>query len=110
METSSDEEEDGQISKLEEEEEKDRKLFGKKDAEDEPITMNDLEKCRLTRDGIAKHCMVPWFEDYVKGMVYNMVIVLFLSHSLTPGAWVRYLVGMDEHGEAVYRICEVTSA
>jgi hypothetical protein len=78
MDTSSEEEEDGQISKLEEEEEKDRKLFGKKDAEDEPITIHDLEKCRLTRDVIAKHCMVPWFEDYVKGVVYNSVIILFL--------------------------------
>jgi RNA polymerase-associated protein RTF1 len=71
METDSDEEEDGQISKLEEEEEKDRKLFGKKDLAEEPMTMGDLEKCRLTRDAIAKHCMVPWFEDYVKGMVYH---------------------------------------
>jgi RNA polymerase-associated protein RTF1 len=67
METSSDEEEDGQISKLEEEEEKDRKLYGKHNPEEEPITMLDLEKCRVTRDALAKHCMVPWFEDYVKG-------------------------------------------
>lgn len=66
----SDEEEDGQISKFEEEEEKDRKLFNKNNPDDEPITCEDLEKCRLTRDMLAKFCMTSWFEDYVKGMSF----------------------------------------
>lgn len=68
METDSEDEEDGQISKLEEEEEKDRRRFGKPEPEDEPITLEDLNKCRLSREMLAKHCMAPWFEDYIKGM------------------------------------------
>ncbi|KAI0672359.1 plus-3-domain-containing protein [Trametes maxima] len=87
METSEDEE-DGQITKYDEEEERDRKLYGKSNPEDEPITLEDLDKCRVTRNQIAKLCMAPWFEDYVKG------------------GWVRYLIG-QESGVPVYRICEV---
>jgi RNA polymerase-associated protein RTF1 len=91
MDTSSGEEEDGQITKYEEEEEKDRKLFSKQpNPDDEPITLGDLSSCRLTRDMLAKHCMAPWFEDYVKG------------------GWVRYLIG-QERNEPVYRLCEVTN-
>lgn len=68
METDSDEEEDGQISKLEEQEERDRKLYGTTDpVVDENITVDDLCKCQITRDQLAKHYMAPWFEDYVKG-------------------------------------------
>lgn len=70
METDSEEEEDGQISKFEEEEEKDRKRFGKPEVEEEPITLEDISKCRLTRDLLVKYCMAPWFEEYVKGMPY----------------------------------------
>jgi len=88
METDSEDEEDGQISKFEEEEEKDRKRYGKSEPDDEPITLEDLNKCRLTRTLLAKHCMAPWFEDYVKG------------------TWVRYLIG-QENGQPVYRICEI---
>ncbi|KAI6150019.1 hypothetical protein EDD17DRAFT_1201733 [Pisolithus thermaeus] len=89
METSSGEEEDGQISKYEEEEERERKLYSKKsDPDDEPITLSDLGTCRLTRDMLAKYCMAPWFEDYVKG------------------AWVRYLIG-NEDNQPVYRLCEI---
>ncbi|KAL7284626.1 hypothetical protein ACG7TL_001922 [Trametes sanguinea] len=87
METSEDEE-DGQITKYDEEEERDRKLYGTSHPDDEPITLEDLSKCRVTRDQIAKYCMAPWFEDYIKG------------------AWVRFLIG-QENGQPVYRICEV---
>jgi len=52
--------------------------------------VEDLRKCQLTRDLLAKHCMAPWFEDYIKG------------------AWVRYCIGQD-HGSSVYRICEITA-
>lgn len=68
MDTSSGEEEDGQITKYEEEEEKDRKMFSKQpNPDDEPITLEDLTSCRLTRDMLARHCMAPWFQEYVKG-------------------------------------------
>ena len=44
METSDEEEEDGQITKYDEEEERDRKLFGKATPEEEaPITVEDLK-------------------------------------------------------------------
>lgn len=69
MEISDDESEDGQISKYEQEEEKDRKMFKKASSPvDEPATMEVLEKCRLTRDMLAKYCMAPWFQDYVQCM------------------------------------------
>lgn len=91
MEMSSEEEEEGMISKLEEEEERDRKYFDEKHSEDEPITLEDLEKVRLSRDLLAKHYLAPWFEDYVKG------------------AWVRYLIGSSPSGQPTYRICEITN-
>ncbi|KAF8874836.1 hypothetical protein BD779DRAFT_1565326 [Infundibulicybe gibba] len=90
MEISDDEEEDGQISKLEQAEEREKKLLPKAIPDDEPVTMDDLEKCRLTRDMLVKYCLAPWFEDYVHG------------------AWVRYLIGMED-GQPVYRICEVAN-
>jgi len=67
METDSEEEEDGQISKLEEQEERERKLYGSKEVVDENIEVLDLHKIQLTRDLIARHYMAPWFEDYVRG-------------------------------------------
>ncbi|KZP21278.1 plus-3-domain-containing protein [Athelia psychrophila] len=91
METDSEDEEDGQITKHDEEEEKDRKRFGKVEpSDDEPVTMEDIMKCRLTRTMLAKYCMSPWFEDYIKG------------------AWVRYLIG-QENGVGIYRVCEITN-
>jgi RNA polymerase-associated protein RTF1 len=69
METSDEEEEDGQISKLEQEEERDRKMFAKLNPEAEPATLEDFERCRISRDLLAKHCLTPWFEDYVKGII-----------------------------------------
>jgi RNA polymerase-associated protein RTF1 len=67
METSDEEAEDGQITKFEQEEEKERKLLGMALTLDEPMTLGDLNKVRLTRDALAKHFLAPWFEDYVKG-------------------------------------------
>jgi Plus-3 domain len=67
METSDEEAEDGQITKFEQEEEKERKLLGMTVSNDEPMTIADLNKVRLTRDSLAKHFLAPWFEDYVKG-------------------------------------------
>ncbi|KAI6126770.1 hypothetical protein F5141DRAFT_997060, partial [Pisolithus sp. B1] len=102
METSSGEEEDGQISKYEEEEERERKLYSKKsDPDDEPITLSDLGTCRLTRDMLAKYCMAPWFEDYVKGESKHEV-----PTQPYLGAWVRYLIG-NEDNQPVYRLCEI---
>ncbi|KAH8102183.1 plus-3-domain-containing protein [Cristinia sonorae] len=86
-----DDEEDGQITKHDEQEERDRRLYGEKSAsEDEPATLRDLTKIRLTRDTVARFCMRSWFEDFM------------------VGSWVRYLIGNDEHKNPIYRICEVT--
>lgn len=94
METSDDEDEDGQVTKLEEEEDRLNRIYGSKEspAAEEPMSLDDLQKVRLTRDMLAKNCLAPWFEDYVKG------------------AWVRYLIGSDEQQNPIYRVCEVVSA
>lgn len=82
METDSEDEEDGQISKFEEEEEKDRKRYGKSEPEEEPITLDDLNKCRLSRDLLVKYWMAPWFEEYVKGMFYFCYYAINSAHLL----------------------------
>lgn len=67
METDDDEAEDGQITKFEQEEEKERKIFGMGHSNDEPMTLEDLNKARLTRHSLAKHFLSPWFDEYAKG-------------------------------------------
>ncbi|PPQ76853.1 hypothetical protein CVT26_002304 [Gymnopilus dilepis] len=112
MDISDSESEDGQISRTEQEEERLLGLTGGswggsgggwgkgrregrgdggsvREEDETPCTMADLESVRLSRDAIAKHCVKPWFEDYV------------------AGAWVRYLIGQEPNGAPVYRICQV---
>ena len=76
MDISDSESEDGQISKTEQEDERllnlvdspnKRGRAGGKEEAETPCTMVDLEQCRLTRDDLAKHCIKPWFQDYVTG-------------------------------------------
>jgi RNA polymerase-associated protein RTF1 len=81
METSDDEAEDGQITKFEQEEEKERKLLGMTVANDEPMTIADLNKVRLTRDALAKHFLAPWFEDCVKGTASTVFFLPSLNGS-----------------------------
>ncbi|KAI0767480.1 plus-3-domain-containing protein [Fomes fomentarius] len=94
MEVSDEDEEDGQFTKYDEEEERDRRLLSKlapAPEEEPPITLEDLKSCRLTRAHITRYCMAPWFDEFVKG------------------TWVRYLIGVENGGnQPVYRICEVT--
>lgn len=73
MEISDGESEDGQITKFEQEEEKVGRIFNKPSSESEPITLEDLEKCRLSRDLLVKHALAPWFEDYVKGPSFTLL-------------------------------------
>ncbi|KAH9928002.1 plus-3-domain-containing protein [Epithele typhae] len=90
METSDGEDEDGQITKTDLEEERDRRLFGKDAPEDDgPITLDDLNLAWISRDMIAKFCWAPWFEEFVKG------------------GWVRFLTPPVAGGEPTYRLCEV---
>jgi RNA polymerase-associated protein RTF1 len=79
METSDDEAEDGQITKFEQDEEKERTLLGMAVSNNEPMTITDLNKVRLTRDSLAKHFLSPWFEDYVKGTASAMYILPLLD-------------------------------
>jgi len=58
--------------------------------DDQPVVMDDLEKCRLSRDMVAKSCMAPWFQEYVQN------------------SWVRYLIGQED-GQTVYRMCQVSN-
>lgn len=78
MDISDSESEDGQITKYDQEEERIDKLTSgydshrknrahKEEEADVPCVLADLEGCRLTRDAIAKHCVKPWFQDYVTG-------------------------------------------
>ena len=81
MDISESESEDGQITKLEQEEERFLNLtsgvdprsgkgrLGKEDL-DTPCSMADLETCRLTRDDIVKHYVKPWFQDFVTGKCF----------------------------------------
>ncbi|KAH8104439.1 plus-3-domain-containing protein [Phellopilus nigrolimitatus] len=80
MEMSSEDEEDGQISKLEQQEERESRLLNKAKPEDEDLTLEDLEKCRLSRNKLV----------FIKG------------------SWVCYLIGADQ-GQLVYRICEIAN-
>lgn len=96
MDISDDESEDGMITREEQQDERDRRLLGlggstsKEDPEDDvPGTVEDFNRCRLSRDLVAKWCLAPWFKDYVKG------------------SWVRYLIG-NEGSQPIYRICEIT--
>lgn len=68
METESEEEEDGQISKFEQQEERERQLYGQPTTADETVTCEDLSKCQLTRTTLVKHYAAPWFADFCKGM------------------------------------------
>ncbi|KIP10772.1 hypothetical protein PHLGIDRAFT_100587 [Phlebiopsis gigantea 11061_1 CR5-6] len=90
METSDEEEEDGQISKFDEFDDQDRRSASKANTDDKPAELHDLQSIALTRDTIVKHYLAPWFEDLVKG------------------AWVRYCIGTEDHSTIpVYRACEI---
>ena len=115
MEISDEESEDGQITKYDEEEEKERKLLEKLNSghrkaeeDDRPVELADLEKCRLTRNMLDKYCTAPWFEEYVQGERNFLLTTFDDFDDFCAGAFVRYLIGEDNG--PVYRICEVSSA
>lgn len=105
MEMSDEEEEDGQISKFDEEEKE--RSPDKSKFDDGPLTVDDLMKARLTRDTLARHWRKPWFEELIKGLLHDSrVISLVLTHE--PGGWVRYCCAYDKEREtSIYRLCEV---
>ena len=86
MEISDGESEDGQMAKFEQEEKAERLSNKPASTGSQPITKEDLEKCRLSRDQLLKFALTPWFEDYVKGS---------LSQSLyyIPNSWICRRMG-----------------
>ncbi|EMD36880.1 hypothetical protein CERSUDRAFT_114800 [Gelatoporia subvermispora B] len=90
MDMSDDEEEDGQITKYDEQEEKERRILDKVNSRDDsPSMLEDFENVRLSRELLVKHSAAPWFSEYCKG------------------AWVRYLIGNDRENRPLYRMCEI---
>ncbi|KAH8112323.1 hypothetical protein DFH11DRAFT_1728519, partial [Phellopilus nigrolimitatus] len=73
--------EDGQISKLEQQETHELRLLNKAKLKDKDLTLEDLEKCQLSRNKLVKYAV---------------------------RSWVRYLIGANQ-GQPVYRICEITN-
>ncbi|KAF8608542.1 plus-3-domain-containing protein [Ceratobasidium sp. AG-I] len=61
----------------------------KKEEKEEPVTIADFHKARLTREQLGKFCHVNWFQELVQG------------------AYVRYLIGNDDAGAPIYRVCEI---
>lgn len=66
---SSEDEEDGQISRLEEQEEREARLLSlnKQRSEDEPPVLRDFDFVRLSRSALVRCLGLPWFEEYAKG-------------------------------------------
>ena len=63
----SSEDEEGEINKDAQLEERVRKYHDKKEEVSEEATVEDLKKVVITRGDIVKYCDMPWFESYLKG-------------------------------------------
>lgn len=105
METESESEEDGQITKYDELEERrnsnSKGTNGTVVEDDTPITLDDLNSVRLPRDLLAKHCMAPWFEEYVKGWYpccYSFIKPMFLM-AKSPSSVLFRCMGSLPHWE-----------
>jgi RNA polymerase-associated protein RTF1 len=100
--------EDGLISRVQERDDRDRKLYGRPaDDGSSTLAINELQRVRLSRTDIVKVCVKPWFEEYVKGKLLSSL--LYTYSLVTKGAFVRYLIG-DQPGKGpVYRVCEIES-
>ncbi|KZT51898.1 plus-3-domain-containing protein [Calocera cornea HHB12733] len=83
----SDEEEEGQVHKWEQQDDR-RDASPRKD--EQKVEKQDLEMIRLSRDTIEKWCLMPEFA------------------TLATGCWVRFLVGLGDDGQPVYRVCQIT--
>lgn len=70
--------EEADITKSDQEE-KDLKLLGIAAHNDEPITIADINKVRLTRDNLAKYVLLPSFKDYVRGTASTLFSMSLLD-------------------------------
>lgn len=73
MDMSEDDEEEGQVSKSEHEDEKGRHTG----SEDDTFDLEDLDKCRLTREVLVSNSAKPWFEELVRGSYRCLLPALF---------------------------------
>lgn len=82
MEMSSEDEEDGQISKREQKEERESRLINKEKPSQEELisTMSQLEMLRLPRSQLAKYARMPWFEEYAKGEACSFLASPFVDN------------------------------
>jgi RNA polymerase-associated protein RTF1 len=74
METDEEEDEDGQFTRSDEEDARRHRLRGKSPEDTrEPLTKEDLIRGQITREMLAKFCLLPWFEEFVKSelLIYN---------------------------------------
>ncbi len=67
----SSEDEEGEINKDQQLEERVRNVFDKP-VEADPLTLDDVKKVLITRETILKYCDMPWFEDYIKGSAFYL--------------------------------------
>lgn len=63
----------------------------------ESVSLGDLEKARITRDMLAKFCLAPWFEDYVKGAV--LLIQFRLLVTLASRRWLGEVYDWCQSGK-----------
>ncbi|KAL5520841.1 RTF1 [Sanghuangporus sanghuang] len=89
MEMSSEDEEDGQVSKHHQEEERDERSPKQNEQGSFETTIRDMENLRVSREMLVQYAYMPWFEEFAKG------------------SWVRILSSLDENKNAVYRMCEI---
>ena len=50
------------------------------------ITVVDLSKARITRGMLARCCLAPWFEDFVKGAFTYLSDLAVLRFNYNPKA------------------------
>ena len=72
MEMSSDEDEDGQITKQDQRDERTARLLDLSKSDEDEITLQDFERARLPRDALMKYHRRPWFPEYAKGACIYM--------------------------------------
>lgn len=81
MEMETDEEEEDDYTRSEEENTSRARIHGRSSEDHEqPVTKDDLLRGQITRNMLAKYCMAPWFEEFVRGPSFLCVPQLFVMH------------------------------
>ena len=75
MEMSSDEDEDGQISKQDQQDERTARLLDLNKKDEDEALLVDFNRARLPRDALIKYHRRPWFPEYARGKL----VAVFLT-------------------------------